>query len=1182
MSSIYDRLKSNSNLPSSEKREKDNDFDKVVPKNDGITEAKVDDVGYAPAPSKDAIGQANAKELNSYLSTSAKALEMVDNVVLKQYLTKLTNYDVLPISENEVGKNVILFKINKMVYEKDEFATDKFISVVSAMTYTDCSIFLIVDGFKDRTDFYLGVRNNNSEDKSTRSVAETFRASLKGQFPGIKFEDISTCQKNERRSRQDILLDKLKNSSTVSSCVGVPSLKDEDGNYTNANYIQGIEKLALAMQGRRYTAVILASNLTPNAINEVRNGYENLYTQLSAASTQQLAYSTNESLANAISRSKGYSDGTSQTITDGTSKTHTVGKTSSDTHGTSHTDNKSKTKKGWGAIATSVLGGALSVAGGILTATGAGAAVGVPMMLAGTSFATIGGAGATKTKGTSDGTTDSHTNSTSSSDAFGETHSTSNGTSHTETFSETNGQTATIGGGKNFTLTLHNKHVEEIQKRIDKQLSRIDQAESTGLWSTAAYFFSYDNDVANAETGATIFKSIMQGETSGVEASAVNTWYGDANGGQSKQLSYISKAIQNFKHPVFNYTEDGASLNIPVENSSLLSSKELAMMIGLPRKSVPGLPVVEHVSLAKEVVKNHFDKTEETSIDETSVVRTKDRELELGCIFDLGIEYPHNEVNLSKNSLAQHVFVTGSTGCGKSETVYKLIDEARHAGVKYMVIEPAKGEYKNVFGDATVYGTNSWYTPLLHINPFRFPKGIHVLEHVDRLSEIFNVCWPMYAAMPAVLKKAILKAYENCGWNLSSSSNRYSDNIFPTFSDLLEVLGTVINSSAYSADTKGDYTGSLVTRVESLTNGITGELFTENEKSDKEDELSDHKLFDENVIIDLSRIGSQETKALIMGILVMRLSEYRMVNATEANSQLSHLTVLEEAHNILKRTSKEQSMEGSNLAGKSVEMITNAIAEMRTYGEGFVIVDQSPTSVDEAAIKNTNTKIIMRLPEAIDRQIAGKAAGMKDYQIDEIAKLPTGVAVVYQNDWVSPVLCKVQKFEGKRIAYHLNTESNESLPSQDDLTAVVDFLMKGRVKKDNITVDISRVKDLIPCLKIPTKTKITLLKLVKEYEEAENISLWKKDYIRELSHVVTTVLDVKYDVYEIVSEAGRDFGHLNSKLNVLIASKVKASPSMNLGIKQCLMYDYASLNAENRKYALEWQNDLIRSHRKQL
>ena len=169
-----------------------------------------------------------------------------------------------------------------------------------------------------------------------------------------------------------------------------------------------------------------------------------------------------------------------------------------------------------------------------------------------------------------------------------------------------------------------------------------------------------------------------------------------------------------------------------------------------------------------------------------------------------------------------------------------------------------------------------------------------------------------------------------------------------------------------------------------------------------------------------------------------------MIGANTPNSALKHLTVLEEAHNILKRVSTEQSQEGSNMAGKSVEMITNAIAEMRTYGEGFVIVDQSPTSVDKAAIKNTNTKIVMRLPDEDDRKVSGKAAGMNDKQIDEIAKLPTGVAVVYQNDWVSPVLCKIDRMEDSRVIFNEQKDSILELNSENDIKNIIEF---GCIKK---------------------------------------------------------------------------------------------------------------------------------------
>lgn len=118
-----------------------------------------------------------------------------------------------------------------------------------------------------------------------------------------------------------------------------------------------------------------------------------------------------------------------------------------------------------------------------------------------------------------------------------------------------------------------------------------------------------------------------------------------------------------------------------------------------------------------------------------------------------------------------------------------------------------------------------------------------------------------------------------------------------------------------------------------------------------------------------------ETKSLLMGIMVLKLQEHRMENG-DMNAELHHVTVLEEAHNLLRRTSDVQTQESSNLQGKSVEMIANAIAEMRTYGEGFIIADQAPGLMDPAVIRNTNTKIIMRLPDESDRELVGKAASL--------------------------------------------------------------------------------------------------------------------------------------------------------------------------------------------------------------
>lgn len=1068
-------------------------------------------------------------EYRQQIDMAKNALNLVDDVVLKSYLKRLDSMDIASMPEAEgVDSSIVLFKINRMVYEEDEFATDKFISAISSMSFADCSVFLVIDGYRDKTDFYLGVKNNDPK-RTTASVADTFKSSLMGQFPGIDIEDCSIVEKGKKSSLQEQVLRRISNASSLSSYVGIPAFKDEDGKYDNKNYVQGTEKLAQAMQGKRYTAIILASNLTTDVVTEIRNGYETIYSQLSPMSTQQLAYSTNESLANAINRSKG--------VTQGKTKTQTIGESHTNGTSNSHSKSDSETKKSKIAVGSSVLGGVLAAVGTGLTITGAGAAIGLPLMAAGGAMSAVGAAGKSKTSGTTDtyGTSQSDTENRSMSDAE----------SHSETFTDSLGKTATIGSSKNYTLTIHNKHIEELMKRIDQELERISMSESTGLWSVASYFFSYDNDFASAESASTIFKSIMQGEESGVETSAINSWIDN-----SQKMKMLTNSVCHLSHPVFwnNLTVNGE--NIKVENSSLLSSKELAMLLSLPHKSVPGFPVVEHVSLAKEVIRNN-----------ESLMK---REVSLGCIFDLGKAYTENRVKLDVKSLTQHVFVTGSTGCGKSETIYKLINETKQVGTKFLVIEPAKGEYKNVFGDVNVFGTNPLIMPLLRINPFSFPTGVHVLEHIDRLTEIFNVCWPMYSAMPAVLKKAMLDAYESCGWDLRLSVNRLSrgEDVYPSFLDLFLSLEKVITESAYSEEVKSNYSGALLTRVESLTNGLNGEIFSVNE-------LSNMVLFDENCIIDLSRVGSQETKSLIMGILIMRLSEYRMTGANTPNSALKHLTVLEEAHNILKRVSTEQSQEGSNMAGKSVEMITNAIAEMRTYGEGFVIVDQSPTSVDKAAIKNTNTKIVMRLPDEDDRKVSGKAAGMNDKQIDEIAKLPTGVAVVYQNDWVSPVLCKIDRMENSRVIFNEQKDSILELNSENDINYIIEFLLAGQTENTQKAFDIIQIEKSVRAFNMPSKMRMALLDTIEEYKKNNYISLWNSVSIYDLSSLLTDLLGIRKEFEKCVRQYCQS-KELNKKLTDLVKTRVPLDYVSCRYCLKCLFADFSLHSSANKKMAEEW------------
>ena len=630
------------------------------------------------------------------------------------------------------------------------------------------------------------------------------------------------------------------------------------------------------------------------------------------------------------------------------------------------------------------------------------------------------------------------------------------------------------------TITEENKAVTDMLVMLDEALKKMNEYDSYGLWNVAGYFLS--DDMSAAEIAASNYRSLMNGDNYGREVSAINSWRSNdlELAGEYRDLTtYISR----FVHPQFNYGG-----NILVTPSTNISGKELGLHLGLPRSTVPGLPVIEHAEFGKEV--NTYQLFE----NETSN-RPEDR-VTLGRVFDMGL-ITDKIVELNNKSLNMHTFITGSTGSGKSNTVYQILMELRQDRVPFLVIEPAKGEYKDVFGhlsDVHVFSTNPNVAQLININPFKFPHSIHVLEHIDGLVEIFSVCWPMYDAMPAFFKDAILKAYEAVGWDLGSSTFEGDNLEYPDFDILAEQLDKLITNSDYAAEIKSNYRGALLTRVKSLAVGLNKYIFTE-------EQTPYEQLFDENCILDISRVKSSETKALLMGLMVYILNEYRMDQKTENNTGLRHVTVLEEAHNLLKNTSGGE----SELIGKSVEMITNTIAEIRTYGEGFIIVDQSPSSVDIAAIKNTNTKIVLRTPEANDREAVGRSMGLSTAQVNEIAKLPSGVAVVYQNNWISPVLTLVDKAKVKEEAYKYENPAFIKTV-REARTELLCMLLQPWVNREQYRGKILR-NDL-KALDIPKKMKDCISECIEQYLFFQGNMIWKAEEIAYLQILVKAVLAI--------------------------------------------------------------------------
>lgn len=901
--------------------------------------------------------------------------------------------------------NIRYINITKWVTDTKENGIEKLVNVYQVLSNEDCNIALVFNRTGLSTNVYLAVINTHNDDNN--STVDIFfdriKAAVKGNFPGSEWTDDIGKGTIPCFDARDY---------SVASVSNVPTEKSEK--FMSQTIEKLLDGIIPEKSEEEYTVVLLA---TP--VQDVENRkieLSELYSGLVPYASWQTNFTFTDSNAATSSATFGLNAGVSAGVQQGNNKSES--ESVAVTEGTSETE--TRTARDLRIIKDTIMSGENEGVGGKLGAIGKSLAKNISNSATKTASETL-----TKT----------------ASIAKGLYKGTNLGGNFGANFARASNVTITVGKNEGIQQSFTNYTIKHTLEILEEQMKRLEQSSAMGMWDFAAYVISEDTSIAN--NVAHSYLALTQGEKSYTSNAAVNLWRGDM-GDDSIYAKEIYEYLKDLRHPLFglnpSITQENEDMNVypsVVTATTCLSGKELAYSLNFPQKSVAGLPVIKSAEFGRNVVTYNQNNN-------------ADKEIKIGKIFHMNHE-ENVGVNINLQSLSSHTFITGSTGTGKSNTVYQILNEARKNDIKFLVVEPTKGEYKNVFGsdeDVLVLGTNIDITPILRINPFSFNKNIHVLEHIDRIVEIFNVCWPMYAAMPAVLKDAIEQSYIDCGWDLINSNNRYDNSLYPSFADVERNIKRIIDTSEYDAENKGAYKGSLLTRLKSLTNGINGLIFTN-------DEITNEELFDNNVIVDISRVGSSETKSLIMAMLVLKLHEYRISSNIEMNSNLRHLTVLEEAHNILKRTSTEQVSESANLVGKSVEMISNSIAEMRTYGEGFIIADQLPSMLDMAAIRNTNTKIIMRLPDQQDREVVGKAASLNDDQITELTKIPRGVAAIYQNEWIQPVLCKISKADTEEKRYEYNNKDEKKESSHEiDRFGIANMLSRGEFLDENTLREI--------------------------------------------------------------------------------------------------------------------------------
>jgi len=366
------------------------------------------------------------------------------------------------------------------------------------------------------------------------------------------------------------------------------------------------------------------------------------------------------------------------------------------------------------------------------------------------------------------------------------------------------------------------------------------------------------------------------------------------------------------------------------------------------------------------------------------------------------------------NALTRHTLITGFTGSGKTNTVLYLLSQLwRDHKVPFLVIESAKKEYRallNVpgFTDLLVFSLGDETVSPFRFNPFGLLPEVRVEAHIGRLQACFDAALPQFGILPSIIAEALEEVYKDKSWKLTDrglgdeKAPSEERRLFPNLRDMLNKVIQIAESRGYAGETYHNIRAAAAGRIANLLRGSRGMMFGGRSS------LPAEVIFHLPVILELNDLN-EDDKALTMMFLLMWLREWRELHP---KPELQHVTVVEEAHNVV---SNVQSVGASDVAAdtkaKAVAAFSSMLAEVRAYGEGILISDQSPEKLAPDAMRNTNLQIAHQLRDRRDREAIARAMIMDEQQMEFLGKLRTGQAAVFRTDSEKATFIQVPEFK---------------------------------------------------------------------------------------------------------------------------------------------------------------------------
>lgn len=336
------------------------------------------------------------------------------------------------------------------------------------------------------------------------------------------------------------------------------------------------------------------------------------------------------------------------------------------------------------------------------------------------------------------------------------------------------------------------------------------------------------------------------------------------------------------------------------------------------------------------------------------------------------------------------MLVVGTPGSGKTTFSVGLLDRLwKKHHIPFLVIEPAKNEYRALvqsIPDLQVFTPGKNFISPFVFNPFVPPKNVKLETYKSTLKTAFAAAVSMSTPLDKIFEESINNCYSDFRWLDTYTSDNKGLNF--NISDFIKCFQKTFDEIGYTGDAKNIGRAGVV-RLNSLVN-----LF------DNYFSIPIEDLLQKPTIIELAAIENSDQKALIIALLLLSILAYVNSNYV-GEGGLKNVILLEEAH-VLLNADSNGSQGDANPSAIAQGLVKRMLAEIRSYGVGLVIADQSPRKVSADVVGLTDMKVVFRLVESADKQIVADSMNMSDPQVQRLSRLKPGEAFLFFNKLDEP------------------------------------------------------------------------------------------------------------------------------------------------------------------------------------